>query len=64
MPQPIVAKLHKALTTILTSAEFRDRLAADAATAETSTPAELMAFVRSEIPKFAKVIKSAGIKAD
>ena len=63
-PEAVIAKLHSALTTVLTSAEFRDRLAADAATAETSTPADLMAFVRSEIPKFAQVINRAGIKVD
>jgi len=63
-PEAVIAKLHSALTTVLTSAEFRDRLAADAATAETSTPAELMVFVRSEIPKFAQVINRAGIKVD
>ena len=62
--QAEVAKLHRELTAILTSAEFRDRLAADAAIAETSTPAELMAFVRTEIPKFARVIHSAGIRVD
>ena len=62
--QAEVAKLHRELTAILTSAEFRDRLTADAATAETSTPAELMAFVRSEIPKFAQVIQRAGIRVD
>jgi tripartite-type tricarboxylate transporter receptor subunit TctC len=64
VPPAEVARLHRELTAILVSAEFRDRLAADAATAETSTPAELMAFVRSEIPKFAQVIKRAGIRVD
>ena len=63
-PQAVIAKLHSTLTTILTSAEFRDRLTADAATAETSTPAELMTFLRSEIPKFAQVIHRAGIRVD
>jgi hypothetical protein len=40
------------------------RLLADGATAETSTPEELMAWIRSEIPKFAKVIKASGAKAE
>lgn len=64
MPQPIVNKLHTELTAIITSAEFRDRLAADAVFAEASTPQQLTAFIRSEIPKFAKVIRQAGIKAN
>jgi len=63
LPQTVVAKLHAALTAIVASPEFRERLAADAVLAEASTPQELMAFIRSEIPKFAKVIQSAGVKA-
>ena len=64
LPQPIVKKLHAALMPILTSAEFRERLAADAVVAESSTPEELTAFIKSEIPKFAKVIRQAGIRPD
>ena len=63
-PQPIVSRLHGALTAVLTSAEFRERLLADGATAETSSPDELTAWVKSEIVKFAKVIKTSGAKAD
>lgn len=63
-PKAIVTRLHGALTTVLASPEFRERLLADGATAETSTPEELMAWIRSEIPKFAKVIKASGAKAD
>ena len=63
-PQPIVARLHGALTAILSSAEFRERLLADGASAETSSPEALAAWVKAEIAKFAKVIRTAGIKAD
>jgi tripartite-type tricarboxylate transporter receptor subunit TctC len=64
LPKPVVKTLHTALTTVLTSAEFRERLAADAVTAQSSTPEELTAFIKSEIPKFAKVIRQANIKAN
>jgi tripartite-type tricarboxylate transporter receptor subunit TctC len=64
LPQPIVSHLHTALIAVLTGAEYRDRLAADAVFAESSSPQELTAFIRSEIPKFAKVIRAAGIKPD
>jgi tripartite-type tricarboxylate transporter receptor subunit TctC len=64
LPQPIVKKLHAALMPILKSAEFRERLAADAVVAESSTPEELTAFIKSEIPKYAKVIRQAGIRPD
>jgi len=63
-PPAVLARLHGALTSILRSAGFRDRLLADGATAETSSPEELAAWVKSEIAKFAKVIKAAGIRVD
>ena len=63
-PKAVVTKLHGALTGVLASAEFRDRLLADGATAETSSPEELAAWIRSEIPKFAKVIQKAAVKVD
>jgi tripartite-type tricarboxylate transporter receptor subunit TctC len=63
-PRPIINRLHGALSGVLTSAAYRERLAADAATAEVSTPEEAAAFVRSEIAKWAKVIRSTGIKAE
>jgi tripartite-type tricarboxylate transporter receptor subunit TctC len=63
-PPAVVSRLHGALTAILRSAEFRDRLLADGATAETSSPEELSAWVKSEIAKFARVIRTAGVRAD
>ena len=64
LPQPVVSRLHAALTAIIGGAEFRERLAADAVDAETSSPEALMAFIRSEIPKFASVIRRAGIRPE
>ncbi len=63
-PSAVVQRLHGALTTVLKSAEFRDRLLADGATPESSSPQELSAWVKAEIGKFAQVIKAAGIKAN
>ena len=63
-PLTIVTKLHDALTNILTSNEFKDRLITDGATAEASSPDELKNWIKSEIPKFAKVIKIADVKSN
>jgi len=63
-PQAIVKRLHAALTAVLTSTEFKERLLADGATAETSSPEELSAWVKSEIAKFAVAVKNSGAKAD
>ena len=64
VPKPIVTRLHAALVPILNSPEYRERLAAEGATGEISTPEELMAFVRAETPKWAKVVKSSGAKVE
>lgn len=63
-PEPVVKRLHGALTAIIDSMEFRDRLAADAATAESSSPDVLAAWIKSETAKFAQVIKASGVKAN
>jgi len=63
-PQAVIARLHSALGTILVSQEYRERLANEGATAEISTPEEAAAFVRAEIPKWAKVVRSLGTKVE
>jgi tripartite-type tricarboxylate transporter receptor subunit TctC len=64
VPKPIVTRLHTELVKILNSPEIRDRLIAEDADVETTTPEELMAFVRTEIPKWAKAVKDSGAKLD
>ena len=64
MPKPIVTRLHTELVKILNGPEIRDRLIAEDADVETTTPEELMAFVRTEIPKWAKAVKDSGAKLD
>ena len=63
-PPAIVTRLHNALMPILSSTEFREGLLADGATAETSSPDELMTWIRTEIPKFARIIKLSNTKPD
>jgi tripartite-type tricarboxylate transporter receptor subunit TctC len=49
---------------ILSSPQARERYANVGAEIRYSTPEEFQAFVRTEIAKWAKVIKAAGIKVD
>lgn len=63
-PKPIIARLNAELVKILKSPDIRARLISEGADVETSTPEELAAFVRSEIPKWAKAIKDSGTKID
>jgi tripartite-type tricarboxylate transporter receptor subunit TctC len=63
-PPAVVAKLNQAVGDILRQPDVRDALLKQGAEAAPTTPAELGAFVKSEIPRWGKVIREAGIKAD
>jgi tripartite-type tricarboxylate transporter receptor subunit TctC len=63
-PKPIIARLHTELVKILNSPDIRARLISEGADVETSTPEELAAFVRAEIPKWEKAVKDSGAKLD
>lgn len=64
LPKPILTKLHAELVKLLNSPEIRDRLVAEGAAVETTTPEELMVFVRSEIARWSKAVKDSGAKLD
>jgi tripartite-type tricarboxylate transporter receptor subunit TctC len=61
VPQPIVTQLNKELTRILRTAEVQKTFATLGVDAATSTPEELAALVKSEVPKYAKLIAEIGI---
>ena len=63
-PKPIVAKLHKEITGILSSEDVKAALLQRGAVAAPTTPEELHAFVKSELAKWGPIIQAAGIKAD
>jgi len=64
MPRPIVAKLNKTLNAALQDADTLKRLAAVGVDPLTSTPEEFSAYIKSEIPKWARVVKASGATAD
>ncbi|WP_244607120.1 tripartite tricarboxylate transporter substrate binding protein [Bosea sp. CS1GBMeth4] len=61
-PQPIVDKLHAALVASLQSPEVKEKLALQGAVVVGNTPDEFAAYIRSEIDKWAEVVKTAGVK--
>lgn len=63
-PQAIIERLNKELLTIISAADTR--AAFDKAGAEplTGTPADLTAMIRDGVPKYAKIIKTAGVKPE
>ncbi len=62
-PKRIVARLHKELTDILKLPDVRQKHADVGADIIGSTPEEFHAYLRSELAKFSKLVKEAGIKA-
>ena len=63
-PHPIVARLHNEFIKILQTQDIRDRLLSEGAEPVGNTPAEFTAFIKTDIGRWAKVIKAAGAKLD
>ena len=63
-PRDIVGKLNGETIRIMQAPDIRKRLANEGAKFTAKTPEEFGAFVRSEIAKWAKVVKEAGIRVD
>ena len=63
-PKDIIERFNKELNAVLTEPEVVKRLAEQGSDVETSTPAELKAFVQSEIARWRKVVSAAKITAD
>lgn len=63
-PRPIVDRIHAALLKTLVSPEVQQRLLAEGAGPEPSTPEELGTFIRSEIVKWGNAVKVSGAKLD
>jgi tripartite-type tricarboxylate transporter receptor subunit TctC len=63
-PRPIVAKMHETMAAILARNDVRARFATLGAEPVGSTPEAFDAFIKTEIAKWAKVVKAAGLKVD
>lgn len=63
-PRPIIDRYHREVVKILAQPEFRDRLLAMEFELVGGTPEQFGAWIRSEIPRWGKVIKATGAKAD
>lgn len=64
MPAAVVEKLNKAIAAAVASANVKDEFAKQGASAATMSPDEFGKFVASELPKWERVVKEGGIKAE
>ena len=63
-PRPIVMKRNAEIVAIIRLPELKDRLLAEGAEPIGNTPEQFGEFIKSEIAKWGKVIRAAGIKAE
>jgi tripartite-type tricarboxylate transporter receptor subunit TctC len=63
-PAEMVARLHATTIAVLAVPDVRERLREQGAEVVGSSPAELAAYVATEIPKWAALARQAGIKAE
>jgi tripartite-type tricarboxylate transporter receptor subunit TctC len=63
-PQPVIARLNKEFNRLLQAPEMRDRLMTLGSEVIGGEPKQLTDFIRTEIPRWAKVIKESGAKPD
>jgi tripartite-type tricarboxylate transporter receptor subunit TctC len=63
MPQPLVARLHREIVEILKTPDIQQKHAEVGAEIVASTPEQFHAYLRTEVAKFGKLVKAAGIKA-
>ena len=62
--QPVVTRLHTELVRALQQKDVRDRFATLGVEARHSTPEEFGALIKSEVARFAKLVKEVGIRAE
>ena len=61
-PAPVVATLSTELRRAINTPQVRDKLKADGVNVVASTPEEFTAFVKTEIDKWAQIIRTANVK--
>jgi tripartite-type tricarboxylate transporter receptor subunit TctC len=62
VPKPIVAKLNKQINEVLRVPDFAEAVAKQGGEVEGGTPEEFRKYLESEIAKWSKVIKAAGVQ--
>jgi tripartite-type tricarboxylate transporter receptor subunit TctC len=64
LPRPLVMKLNAAIASVLEGPEMQQRFVAQGIDLQSSTPEQFGALIKSELVKWARVVKAAGAKVD
>ena len=63
-PRAVVERLHREIVKVLNTPAIKEQLFRQGLDASPSTPQEFGAYIKSEIAKWAKVVKASGAKAE
>jgi tripartite-type tricarboxylate transporter receptor subunit TctC len=63
-PAPVVMKIYSEVARIINVPEFRENLVSQGANPVGNTPEQFSAYIKSEITKWAKVVKATGAQVD
>ncbi len=61
LAKPIVTRLNSEIVDIMRAPEMRDRLISQGAEPQTNSPEQFAAYIKSEIAKWAKIVRDTGI---
>jgi hypothetical protein len=64
VPAENIKKFHAALTTVMADKEVREKMGSVGADPIGNTPEKFAPFMRSEVEKWRKVIKTSGLTVD
>lgn len=63
-PQPVIDKLHTEVVRVLRTPEIIERMASQGVDVIAGSPGELAAFIKQDLVKYDKLVKSAGLKVE
>lgn len=63
-PAPVIDRLNREIVAVMSTDEMKKRMQADGAEAKPNSPAEFAALIRSDLAKWAPVVKGSGATLD
>ena len=63
-PEPVITKRHTVTSKLLRSSDLSEKFAVQGIDVIGGSPADFAAFLRQDVEKYAKLVKTAGIRID